>query len=377
MKRHLTFIACLAVTSLVQAAPAIASTDEPDYEVMATGLLSPLHLAVDKDESVFVSQSFAGILTHVEDDGDRDDVYTTAKEGWSVAGVDIHDHTAYFLEGFGAGQGMPDELRGYLKALEQDGEVRTIADIAEYERKFNPDADRHYGFEPGTGQQCLAEAASLPDAPPAQYMGAVDSNPYAVAVRDETAYVADAGMNAIIKVDLESGEISTVAVLPPRPLTITHKIAESLGVPSCAGYTYVFEPVPTDVEIGPDGWLYVSSLPGGPEDPSLGARGAIFKVNPWTGATVLWQNELVSPTGLAVTDEGDVYVASLFGGEIVKFSCLGERSHFLKVNQPAGVEFMDGDIFATIDALPPQPDPATPEAPMPTPDGKLIEVDFD
>ncbi|TLM84930.1 ScyD/ScyE family protein [Pseudarthrobacter sp. NamE2] len=376
MKKHLTFIACIAVTSMVQAAPAIAATDEPDYEVMATGLLSPLHLAVDKDESVLVSQAFAGILTHVEDDGDLDDVYTTPNEGWSVAGVDIHDSTAYFLESFGAGQG-PDGLRGYLKALDSDGEARTIADLADYERKFNPDAGQHYGFEADTGQQCLAEAASRPDAPPAQYTGTLDSNPYAVAVREDTAYVADAGMNAVLKVDLESGSISTVAVLPPRPLTITHKIAQSLGVPSCAGFTYGFEPVPTDVEIGPDGWLYVSSLPGGPEDPSLGPRGAIFKVNPWTGATVLWQNAIVSPTGLAVSDEGDVYVASLFGGEILKFTYQGERSHFLKVNLPAAVEFRDGDVFATIDALPPQPDPATPDAPMPKPEGKLIEVDFD
>lgn len=46
------------------------------------------------------------------------------------------------------------------------------------------------------------------------------------------------------------------------------------------GHEYAFEPMPTDVEIGPDGWLYVSSFPGGPEDPSLGARGAIFRINP-------------------------------------------------------------------------------------------------
>ena len=35
---------------------------------------------------------------------------------------------------------------------------------------------------------------------------------------------------------------------------------------------------------GPDGRLYVTSLPGGPEDPSLGARGAIFRVTPSTGS---------------------------------------------------------------------------------------------
>lgn len=35
-----------------------------------------------------------------------------------------------------------------------------------------------------------------------------------------------------------------------------------------------------------------------PEDPSLGARGAIFRVNPWTGATHLWADDILSPTGI-------------------------------------------------------------------------------
>ena len=64
----------------------------------------------------------------------------------------------------------------------------------------------------------------------------------------------------------------------------------TVEAPACVvGEEYAFEPVPTDVEFGPDGWLYVSSLPGGPEDASLGARGAVFRVNPWTGHTTCGQ----------------------------------------------------------------------------------------
>ena len=81
----------------------------------------------------------------------------------------------------------------------------------------------------------------------------------------------------------------------------------TVEVPACvAGHEYAFEPVPTDVELGPDGWLYVSSLPGGPEDPSLGARGAVFRVSPWTGHVRLWAEDILSPTGIAVSDSGDV-----------------------------------------------------------------------
>ena len=48
------------------------------------------------------------------------------------------------------------------------------------------------------------------------------------------------------------------------------------------GHKFYFEPVPTDVEVH-DGLLYVTTLPGGPEDPSLGARGKVYTVDPATG----------------------------------------------------------------------------------------------
>lgn len=159
-------------------------------------------------------------------------------------------------------------------------------------------------------------------------------------------------------------------------MKLTAEVAASVGAPDCAGFSYAFEPVPTDVEIGPDGWLYVSSLPGGQPGPALGARGAIFKVDPWSGETKLWQDHILTPTGLAVTDKGDVYVASLFGGEILKFNSEGDRSHFLTVNMPADVEFRAGDVFATVDALVGVSDPEAPAAPMTKPGGRLIEVDL-
>lgn len=376
MKRKLTFIACVAAASLVQAAPAFAAGHDPDYEVMATGLVSPLHLAVGDGETVHVSQDFAGTLTRVEHDGDRKDVYT-GKEGWEVAGAETRGDTTYFLESIGAGQGNPAALHSHLKSINSNGDVDKIASLADYERSVNPDRKQHYGFGDDVSQQCLTEARALKDAPPAQYTGAIDSHPYALALWKDTAYIADAGANAILKVDLDSGRISTVAVLPPRPVKLTKDFAASQHAPDCAGFTYAFEPVPTDVEVGPDGWLYVSSLPGGKPGPALGARGAIFKVNPWTGEAKLWQDHILTPTGLAVTDKGDVYVASLFGGEILKFNSEGERSHFLTVNMPADVEFKGGDVFATVDALVGVSDPEGPPAPMTAPGGRLIEVDVD
>jgi hypothetical protein len=352
MKKKSPFAVCLAAAALViPTGPAAAGSSSSEPETLATGLLSPLSLAVDKNDSVLVTQNFAGRLDRGNDGGQLANLYTNA--GWDVAGVQTRGETTYFLESVGAGGGNPEALKGYVKSLDESGEARTIADLAGYERSHNPDGDQHYGFDDEVSADCLK---GWPAYPPARYAGIVDSHPYATAVKGDTLYVADAGANAILAVDTDSGDVSTVAVLPPRPAVIpagTRIPVDMAGgtaeVPACvAGHEYAFESVPTDVEIGPDGWLYVSSLPGGPEDPSLGARGAIFRVNPWTGATRLWADDILSPTGIAVADNGDVYAASMFGNEIVKIDAWSrEHSQFLAVDGPAAVELSGDTLYAT------------------------------
>ncbi|MDQ0924169.1 hypothetical protein QF038_002677 [Pseudarthrobacter sp. W1I19] len=382
MKIKFPVAACIAAAALVlPAGPAAAgSSDEPTPRTRAEGLAAPLSLAVDAEESILVTQNFAGLLSRVNDDRTTTTLYQ-AKEGWDVGGVEMRHGTTYFVESVGAGVGIPENLQGNLKSIDDDGDVRTIADLANYERKHNPDGDQHYGFGDDVSDECLKD---WPEFPPARYEGTVDSHPYGVAIRSGKAYVADAGANAILEVDLESGHISTLAVLPPRRTVIPESAARpeaegGLGVPACvAGEKYAFEPVPTDVEVGPDGWLYVTSLPGGPESPELGARGAIFKVNRWTGETKLWVDDILTPTGLAIADNGDIYVASLFGGNILKFSCWGDhRSEFVTVNQPAAVEFQDGHLYATVDAL--SGAPAGPGAPPPAGPfaGKVVRIHVD
>jgi hypothetical protein len=84
--------------------------------------------------------------------------------------------------------------------------------------------------------------------------------------------------------------------------------------PDCAGATYNFEAVPTDVEVR-GGYLFVTTLPGGPEDPSLGARGKVYRVNPRTGDVKEIASGLLGATNLALKG-GKIYVAELFGGQI-------------------------------------------------------------
>jgi hypothetical protein len=128
--------------------------------------------------------------------------------------------------------------------------------------------------------------------------------------------VADASANALLKVD-NRGHVRTLAVLPPQPTEITAEMAEALGLPSCvAGVTYSFEPVPTDVEVGKDGFLYVTTLPGGPESPVLGARGKVWRVNPYTGAAKVIATGFLGATNLAIGKHGQIYVVELFAGQI-------------------------------------------------------------
>ena len=374
MKKRLALLACIAASAaaLASAGPAAASAGAPDYEVLAGGLVSPLHVSAGTGKSVLVSEDFVGKLTRINRDGSTADLDTHTAKGWEVAGSDTRGSTTYYLESVGAGQGDPAALHGYLKSIDSKGHVEIIANIADYERRHNPDGDQRYGFGDDVSAQCLA---NWPKFPPPTYKGMVDSHPYALAVRDDTAYVADAGMNAVLKVNLKNGDIDTVAVLPPRPAVIpaglripTDMQGNTVAVPSCVvGHKYAFEPVPTDIGIGPDGMLYVTSLPGGPEGPELGARGAVFKINPWNGDADVWADHILSPTGLAVGGNGDVYVASLFGGQILKFTCGGDRSKFLAVNMPADVDIKGDNLYATIDAL---GDPSQPPA------GKVIKVDL-
>ena len=330
--------------------------------LLTGGLVGPLHVSAGRDGSVTVSESFAGRLTRVDAEGNQDVLYESPD--WSVAGNDRRGGRTYFLESQGAGP-HPAALAGHVRIIDDDGRQRTLGDFAALETEENSDGDTRYGFR-DLPEGCEAE---LPANMPASYKGEVDSHPYGIAVTDETIYVADAGANSVVSVDTRSGETETVAVLPPRPYKITPEAAASNGLPDCVvGTTYDFESVPTDVVVGPHGWLYVTSLPGGPEDPALGARGAIFKVDPDDDEVELVADDIMTPTGLALGEDGELYVASLFGEGVVRIDPdSGDQKVVLAARFAADVDLRGGTLFATVNALP-GPDGA--------PDGRVMYLDL-
>ena len=85
--------------------------------------------------------------------------------------------------------------------------------------------------------------------------------------------------------------------LKPVKVTITRRLRQANGAAGVhwSARSYAVEAVPTDVEVGPDGKLYVTSLPGGPEDPSLGANGRVLRIDPATGKVTTVVGGLISP----------------------------------------------------------------------------------
>lgn len=302
---------------------------------IATGLAGPLQLAVD-DGHVYVAQQFAGLLTRFDADGTRTDTPVA-----DIDGIDVRDGAVTYA----TRTGDEEVTASTLTKLGPAGTVPT-ADLLAYERRANPDAVNTYGFR-SIPADC---AAQLPaEIGPPSYTGQIDSNPFAVLLHRGRAYVADAGANAILEVTRTG--IRTVAVLPPQPTVVTQAAADELKLPACAvGLTYDFEPVPTDVEAGPGNTLYVTTLPGGPESPVLGARGAVHRIGIRSGHVRTVATGFLGATGLAVTPRGTVYVAEIFAGRISTPGKDGPLT-VVELPTPSALEYAHGALHVTYDVF--------------------------
>lgn len=299
-----------AASLILTAAPAQAHAPEPrpapSPEVLSTAVAAPFNLEVS-GRRVLVADGGLNLVGSVKRDGSLAPVVASAPGTSGVAAA--HGRIAYTTTVGGPPTG-PITASGLT--IVGPGGRTTSADTLAYETAKNPDAGVHYGVtNPSACVRDAFEGIGLP----VDYTGAIDSHAYSVAAYGHDWIVADAGANALLRVS-RSGRISTVAVLPAQPATITAQAAAAFGLPDCVvGVTYAFESVPTDVEVGPDGQLYVTTLPGGPEDASLGARGSVYRVDPRSGRTKLVATGLLGATNLALS-RGRIYVTEFFAGRV-------------------------------------------------------------
>ncbi len=321
---------------------------------LASGLVGPLGLAVTERGDVLVTQAFAGLVSKVDKHGVVTNLATEADAFFTPGVADAGKGRVLYTTVGPAG--------ALLKAIDRNGTTKVVADIGAYEASHNPDQSQHYGFT-----TIAADCASQWPAAfgPPQYTGIVDSDPYAIATSDSKTYVADAAGNTIVSVD-RHGHVRTVAVLPPQPTVVTQGAIDALGLPSCTlGLTYNFEAVPTDVEVH-HGQLYVTTLPGGPEDASLGARGGVWRINPKSGTATQIGFDLLGATDLAVSPSGAIYVTEMFGGQVTRV----RRTGNVKVAElvtPVAIEWANGRLYVA--AGDPVASPADPLAA-----GKVVTI---
>jgi len=310
--------------------------------VVAKKLVGPLSVAQAPDGTRYWTDDFAGVLYKQAPGGSATVAYQGTKkapaEAVSADGGALRFSTS-----------SNNNKAGKIWTLNSSGAPVLIGDTFAYEKTANPDGKVEYGFL-DTPKSCLNQ---VPKQVPAFYKGSKESHPYSTAVANGITYVGDAGGNDIIAIS-PTGVVSTVAVIKPAKVNVTKSLAKAFHLPSCTvGKKYALEGVPTDVEVGPDGFLYVTSLPGGPESDALGLNGRVIRINPATGKSKTVVRGLLSPTGVAVAPNGDLYVAQLFKGEISKIKAGKSKvKSYLKVPFPAAVEVTPTGLLATANAVP-------------------------
>lgn len=305
---------------------------------LSSSFVGPLQFGVAGDR-VLVADSFSSTLTDL---GRANPLATgpSPATGGDLAGVAVTAGLRSYAYTTSTGDHSSTKL-----TIRRYGSGPVVADLSGFEKKYNPDGAVHYGVD--NPSACVTKeltAAMIP----ASYTGEVDSHPYAVAALDNGAWaVADAGGNDLLKVD-RSGNVSVIAVLPRQPVVVSKALAVESGLSptSCVvGVTYNFESVPTDVEVGPHGVLYVTTLPGGPEGPDSGNPGSVYRIDAGGQSTRI-ATGFGSATNLAIDPHGNIYVAELGAGRISEIVA-GKPQTVLELPGVVAVEYANGQLYAS------------------------------
>ena len=358
----LASLAALKVSGIVaaqDATPVDAAASPPPGampDVLATGLKDPRFIAIDGDDVYFTESGTGG----------DEAVSTVPGAGTPEAQISMSGHTGK-LSKFNAADGSISEIvtdfRSYTfgdhgeivgaAGLALDGAGSAYVSVGAPgpfvgQMALTGEEGVVYKVDLASGsKEVLADLVSWeinenPD--PA----AIDSNLYGVALLDGTLYVADAGGNAIIAVDTASGEVSTFAVtggldapfLPPA------------GTPARGG-DMAIDSVPSCVEVGPDGRLYVSFVSGGPFPTGIVP---VYAYSPDGTQEVVVQG-LTMVADLAFDSSGRMYASIIStdfinqaAGQIVRIEADGTLTPVVpELPVPAGIAFDAADnLYALI-----------------------------
>jgi hypothetical protein len=174
---------------------------------------------------------------------------------------------------------LGDDL-GWLVNIAADGTITQVADLVQWEADNNPDA-----ADPGAS---------------------VDSNPNSVALLpDGGTLVADAGGNDLLWVGAD-GSVILVATFPPT-LNPGPPAPGASPDPNASPVMIPTQAVPTGVVVGPDMAMYVGTLTGFPF-PVGGA--SVFRVQQ-DGTTEVYADGFTNVIDLAFAPDGTLYVLEI------------------------------------------------------------------
>jgi uncharacterized cupredoxin-like copper-binding protein/glucose/arabinose dehydrogenase len=337
--------------------------------VIASGLYNPRGIALGPDGTVYVAESGdggteadfpiagegtpaatapltshgpSGQVTAIAPDGTVSVVasglpsYVFGTEVVGPAGVAVGDGKLYVAVG-GPGPLTPaitlvENANSIVEVDLASGAIRLVANIGAYEIANNPDPN------------------------------AIDSNVGDVALgADGQLYVADAGGNAIYKVDPASGAISVLAVIPglPAPAGVSN--------PERGGAAEV-DPVPTSIEAAPDGGFYVGLLSGAILWGTPGATKVIHVAADGTITDAATGLDMV--VGVATGADGTLYASQLTAnllaappapGSVAKIAAGGAPEAAVPgLWFPYGIAVdANGGIFVAVNATVPPGTPAS------------------
>lgn len=348
----------LAAALLIASPGTLAQTAAPAPVVVATGLSSPMGVLVAPDGSVWAIDSGTGGPNLLKATSPETGKLEDARAGDTTrvvrVGTDGKQSVVATLPSIVIGTGPQAIAEGGARLAIAGGSVFVTsggwtAALAKDFSQRRPLQAAIVKIEDGRA----TEVANLWDIESSQNPDGtmVDTHPYGLATGpDGMLYVADAGANALFRVDPATGKTSLVVTFAGLP---------GPGPNPERGGKNEVDPVPTAVVPNADGSFYVSFLPGGPPIPGIAK---VVKVTA-DGKVSDFANGLTYATDLRRGPDGSLYAVQIArftdkgpvpnSGSLVRIQADGKLQTVLEgLPTPSSVDFnAAGDAYLTINTL--------------------------
>lgn len=312
----------LATTSLAMAATADEESPGQTGEMVATGLYNPRHLTFAPNGDLYISESgFAGgdCVTFPPEEPDGEEFEVCAGSSGAVTRLShrgVQEQVVTGLPSVGAGEA---DVAGPSDLSIRGNQLMITIGMGGPPAARDVFVDMHGDFYEGLasvqsakltgkGVQVDTEAdLALFEVLNNPHPAALDTNPNAISADGNGWLLVDAGGNDVMRLD-NKGNLSLVAVLPDTEAEVPEFLLPDPLPPGLELPVIVpVEPVPTSVERGPDGSIYVSQLNGFPFPVG---QSSIWRIAA-DGSMTQWATGLTNVTDLTFGPDGSLYAVEI------------------------------------------------------------------